>query len=61
MWNESSTMGLILELSVHSIEWRHLFRDTDVEPVQQWGTHPRVEWPFFEWRHQVSYQEDELV
>ena len=47
---------LNLELSSHSVEWGHLVTDHDVEPVQHWGTQPRAEWTFFEWRHLVSYQ-----
>ena len=61
MWNQSSTGGLDLELSDHSIEWGYLVRDHDMEPIQHWGTQPRAEWPFFEWRHLVSYQEVESV
>ena len=58
----SPTLGeLRLELSSHSVEWGHLVKGQDVEPVQHWGTQPRAEWPFFEWRHLVSYQEDEPV
>ena len=48
---------LNLVLSSHSVEWRQLVEDQDVEPVQHWGTQHRAEWPFFECRHLVSYQE----
>ena len=40
---------LNLELNSHSIEWGHLVKDQDVEPVQHWGTQPRAELSFFEW------------
>ena len=61
MWNQSSTGGLSLELSDHYVEWILLVKDHDVELVQHCGTQPRAEWPFFEWRHLVSYQEFNLV
>ena len=35
----STTLGeLSLELSSHSVEWGHLVKDQDVEPIQHWGT-----------------------
>ena len=48
---------LNLESSSHSVEWGHLVKEQDVEPVQHYRTQPRAEWPFFEWRHLVSYQD----
>ena len=39
---------LNLVSSSHFVEWGHLVKDHDVEPVKHWGTRPRAEWPFFE-------------
>ena len=36
MWNSLALGELSLELSSHSLEWRHMIMSQDVERIQHW-------------------------
>ena len=59
---------LNLELSSHSVEWGHLVKDQDVEPIQHWGNNQalgelnfELSNHFVEWEHLVKDQDVEPV